>query len=102
MLDRAADPHGDVEFGPYRHPGLSDLECLRDPTAVDGLSGSRDRPPKAVREVLEQLEVLRVSEAEATAHDDVGLLRSQTSFLRELVKLEELGIEVLLRKLHLF
>src|SRR3989475_8020630 len=102
MLDRAADPHGDVEFRPYRHPGLTDLKGLRDPTAVDGLSGSRDRPPKAIREVLEQLEVLRVSEAVATAHDDVGLLRSEAAFLREFVELEELCIEVLRQQLHPF
>src|SRR5213076_1065121 len=92
MLDRAADPHGDVEFRPYRHPGLSDLQGLRHPTAVDGLSGSRDRPSKAVREILEQLEVLRVSEAVAAAHDDVRLLRSQASFLGELIELEEGGL----------
>src|SRR5947208_5708760 len=102
MLDPAADPHGDVLFRPYRHPRLTDLQGLRDPTAVDGLSGSRDRPPKAVREVLEQLEVLRVSEAVAAAHDDVRLLRSQAAFLGELIELEELCIEVLRRQLHPF
>src|SRR6266550_4286648 len=58
--------------------------------------------PKAVRELLEQLKVLRVSEAKATAHDDVGLLRPEATFLRELVELEELCIEVLRRKLYLF
>src|SRR5207253_1720432 len=72
------------------------------PTAVDGLSGSRDRPSKAVREILEQLEVLRVSEAVAAAHDDVRLLRSQAAFLGELIELEELCIEVLRRQLHPF
>src|SRR5437016_9783141 len=102
MLDGAADPHGDVEFRPYRHPRLADLEGLRDPTAVDGLSGSRDRSSKAVREVLEQLKVLRVSEAVAAAHDDVSLLRPEAAFLRELVELEELCIEVLRGQLHPF
>src|SRR5438132_12260862 len=102
MLGRAADPQGDVEFRPYRHPGLTDLKGLRDPTAVDGLSGSRDRRPKAVREVLEQLKVLRVSEAVAAAHYDGGLLRPEAAFLRELVELEELCIEVLRRQVHPF
>src|SRR5438552_1127359 len=62
VLDGAADADRDVELGPHRHPGLSDLEGLRDPSAVDGLARRGNRSAEPIRELLQQGEVLRGAE----------------------------------------
>src|SRR5213594_2292198 len=94
MLDGTADPDGQVELRPDRHPRLADLQHFRNPAAVDGLARRRDRAAEQVRELLEHREVLRVPEAVATAHDDVGFLRSKAALFRELLKLLERRVDV--------
>src|SRR5256886_1819458 len=95
VLYGATDADRDVELRPDRHPGLADLERLRDPSAVDRLARRGDRSAEPIRELLQHREVLRVGEPVSSAHDDVGLLRPQASFLRELLEFQERRVGVL-------
>src|SRR5206468_913319 len=100
MLDGTADADGQVKLRPDRHPRLADLQHLRYPTAVDGLARCRDRAAEQVRELLEHREVLRVPEAVATAHHDVGFLGTEAPLLREFLKVHEGRVDVRGPELH--
>src|SRR4051812_38661078 len=74
VLDRAGDPGREVELRRDGLPRLADLGGVRVPARVDHRAGGGDRAAERPRQLLERLEAVRVAEAAAAGHEDVGVL----------------------------
>src|SRR5829696_8380354 len=73
VLDRTGDSARDVELRRDRLAGLADLSRVRVPTGVDHCARRRDGTAERLRQLLDELEVLRRAEAAAAGHDHVGI-----------------------------
>ena len=74
VLDRAADPEGEVELGLDDLAGLADLLGVRDPAGVDGRPRRPDGAAERVGDLLDDLEAVRAADPAAAGDDDPGLL----------------------------
>ena len=74
VLDRARDPGGEVQLRRDRLAGLADLRRVRVPPGVDDRAGRGDGAAQRVGELLGELEVVRLAEPAAAAHEDLGVL----------------------------
>src|SRR5690606_12394639 len=75
VLDCARDADCEVEFRRHGLAGLADLRTVTDPAGVDYRTRSTDRRLATERctELLEQREVLRITETATTCDHDSGL-----------------------------
>src|SRR5919201_6830606 len=74
VLDRAGDAGGQVQLGCDRLAGLADLRGVGVPAGVDDGARCGDGAVAAERlgQLLDELEALRLAEAAAAGHEDVG------------------------------
>src|SRR5690606_11904788 len=86
VLDRTADPHGDVELGRDGLPRLSNLVRVRTPAGVNGGARGAHGCSQDVSQLLNVDVILGAAHPAATADDDAGL--------RQLRTLTTLGLEL--------
>ena len=72
MLQRAADPGGEVDLGLDRLARLSDLVAVRDPPGIDGRAGGADgRAADLVRQLVEDRERVRPTQPSPSGQHDL-------------------------------
>src|SRR5208283_3007008 len=80
VLDRAGDAGGDVEFGPDRLAGLTDLAIGGDPALLHQRARAAIFRAKRHRQIAYELVVFSTLQSESAGDDDIG--ESEIGFRR--------------------